>query len=116
MQFARNFAIIALVALAITVIPGGDATRDTALTALRMAFLGGIGWFVYRAHRENSMMISGLTEGWRAVHWGALGLIAYLIAGYNQMWSSGAGSLLWIALLVVSVAALFQVFRQAQTY
>lgn len=116
MKFARNFAMIALLALVITVVPGGDATRDTALTALRMAFLGGIGWFVYRAHRENPMMVSSLAEGWRAVHWGSLGLIAYLIAGYNQMWSTGTGTLLWIGLMAVSVVALFQVFRQAQTY
>ena len=112
----RNIAIILLIALVLTVVPGGSATTDAILTAITMAFLAGIGWFVYVGHRENPAMVSSLSDGWRAVHWGAIGLIAFLIAGYTQMWDTGAGTLLWIGLLVLAVAGLFQAFRQSQTY
>ena len=116
MKVLRNVAIIVLIALAITVLPAGDAATTTVLTAITMAFLGGIGWFVYVAHRENPMMTSSLSEGWRAIHWGSLGLIAFLIAGYNQLWETGAGTLLWIGLMVLAVTGLFQAFRQSQAY
>jgi len=115
MKVLQNVTIIVLIALAITVFPAGDAAATTVLTAITMAFLGGIGWFVYVAHRENPMMISSLSEGWRAIHWGSLGLIAFLIAGYNQLWETGAGTLLWIGLIVIIAIAAFLLMRRRKT-
>jgi hypothetical protein len=116
MKALQNIAIIVLIALIITVVPGGGTTRDTVMTAISMAFLAGIGWFVYLAHREYPNMVSSLSEGWRAVHWGSLGVMAFLIAAFSKMWGTGAGTLLWIGLLVLAITGLFQAFRQSQTY
>lgn len=116
MTVIRNIAIIVLIALVLTLLPGGSTTTATVLGAISMAFLAGIGWFVYIAHREFPMMVSSLSEGWRAVHWGSLGVIAFLIAGFTKMWDSGAGTLLWIGLLVLAITGLFQAYRQSQTY
>jgi hypothetical protein len=116
MKALQNIAIIVLIALIVTVIPGGGTTRDTVMTAISMAFLAGIGWFVYRAHREYPNMVSALSEGWRAVHWGSIGLLAFLVAANSKMFSTGAGTLLWIGLLVLAITGLFQAYRQSQTY
>jgi hypothetical protein len=116
MKALQNIAIIVLIALIITVVPGGGTGRDTVMTAISMGFLAGIGWFVYVAHREYPNMVNSLSEGWRAVHWGSLGMIAFLVAAYTKLWETGAGTLLWIGLLVLAITGLFQAFRQSQTY
>jgi hypothetical protein len=113
---ARNIAIIALVALAIAVLPGGGDAADTALTALTMGFLAAIGFFAYRLYRENQLTLSTLTDINRAVLYGALGVIALLIAGTDEMFASGAGTVAWIALLALSVLAIIRVWTQATSY
>ena len=116
MALARNLSIIALIALVLTVLPSGGNITDTILTALSMGFLAGIGFFAYRAHRENQFAIMTLSDGWRAVLYGALGVIALCIAGADEMLGSGAGTLAWIALLALAVFGLVSVFREATSY
>lgn len=112
MQLARNLGIVALVALGLTVLPGGDAATNTVLAALSMAFLATIAWFAYTMHRENGLAIMTLTDGWRAVLYGSLGVIALLIAGADELFDSGGGTLAWIALMVLAVFGLVSVFRE----
>lgn len=117
LQTARNVAIIALLALAITVLPGGDTAADTALMALQIAFLAAIAWFAYRIYREQQLTLATLTDGQRALLFSALGVIALLIAGYDEFRSWGGGGVLaWIALLAGAAAAIFLVWRQATSY
>ncbi len=115
MNAARNFAIVALVALAVTVLPGGGTATDTVLAALNMVFLAVIAWAVYRFHQENEFAISTLSDGWRTVLYGALGLIALLIAGMDELWSTGGGTLSWILLMVVAFVLLANVVREASS-
>ena len=116
MQFARNIAILAAIALAVTVLPGGDDAANTVVTALQMLFLASLAWFVWMSHKQNPLMVASLSEGWRAVHWGAIGVLAFLVAGTDEMFNTGAGTLLWLALLIGSVFALVRVFQEAQSY
>lgn len=116
MLLARNFAIIALIALLLTVLPGGGDATNTVLLALSMCFLASLAYFVWRAHKENPMMIDSLSEGWRAMHWAAIGTLAFLVAGIDEMFDSGAGTLLWIALFAGSIFALVRVFQEARSY
>jgi len=108
-------AIVALVALALTVLPGGGTVTDTVLTALSMGFLATLGWFAYRTHRDNGLAIMSLTDGWRAVLYGSLGLVALLIAGADEMFDSGGGTLLWIAGIALAVFGLVSVVREARS-
>ena len=92
MQTARNVAIIALLALGVYAIPGGGTAADTALTALTMGFLAAIGFFVYRLYRENQLTLMTLTDARRAVLYGAFGVVALMVAGTDELLSSGAGT------------------------
>ena len=112
MQLARNLGILALIALALTVIPGGDNATSTVLAALSMAFLATIAWFAYRLHRENGLAIMTLSDGWRAILYGSLGVMALLVAGADEMFSSGGGTLAWIGLMVLAVLGLVNVVRE----
>jgi len=116
MQTVRNVAIIAVLALGVAAIPGGGTAGETVLTALVMGFLAAIGFLVYRLYRENQLTLSTLTGAQRAVLYGAFGVIALMIAGADELLDSGAGTLVWIALIALSGFAIFRVWTEANTY
>ena len=104
-----------LLALLVAFLPGGGNLAEALLTALTMGLLAGIAWVVYTLSRENQLTLATLSDGRRAVLYGAVGLIALLIAGTDKMFSSGGGTLLWILLLAVAVAAIWRVWMEANT-
>jgi hypothetical protein len=116
MKAARNVAIIMLLALGVAFLPGGGNAVDTILTAITMAFLAGITWMLYTLSRENQLTLATLTDGRRAIFYGAFGMIALLIAGQDKLWSSGLGTLVWILLAAASVVAIWRVWVEANTY
>jgi len=113
---ARNVAIIMLLALGVAFLPGGGNAVDTVTTAIAMAFLAGISWMLYTLSRENQLTLATLSDGRRAIFYGAFGLLALLIAGQDKLWSSGGGTLLWILLLAASIFAIYRVWTEANTY
>jgi hypothetical protein len=112
----RNVAIVMLLALVVAFAPGGGNAADTVLTAITMGFLAGIAWTVYVLSRQNQLTLATLSDGRRAILYGALGMIALLIAGSDELFSSGGGTLLWVVLLAVSIAAIWRVWTEANTY
>jgi hypothetical protein len=113
----RNVAIIALLALGVTVLPGGDAAADTLLSALGIAFLAAISWFAYTFYRRQELTLAAMPDGRRAILFGSVGLIALLIAGYDQFRAWGNGAILgWICLLAAAIIAIVVVWREATTY
>ena len=57
------------------------------LTLITMAFLAAIAWTVYVLSRENQLTLATLSDGRRAILYGALGLIVLLIAGTDELFS-----------------------------
>jgi hypothetical protein len=116
MRTARNVAIIMVLALGVAFIPGGGNAVDTIFAAISMAFLAGITWMLYTLSRENQLTLATLSDGRRAIFYGAFGLLALLIAGTDKLFSTGGGTLLWILLLAASVVAIWRIWVEANTY
>lgn len=116
MRTARNVAIIMVLAALVAFAPNGGNFADAVFTALTMAFLAAISWMLYTLSRQNELSLSALSDGRRAILYGAFGMIALLIAGTDKMFDSGGGTLLWIVLLGISVAAIWRVWMEANTY
>lgn len=116
MRVLGNLAIVALLALLVAFAPGGGNAADAILTAITMGFLAGIAWAIYVASRQNQLTLATLSDGRRAILYAALGLIALLIAGSDEMFASGGGTLAWIFLLAGSVAAIWRIWTEANTY
>jgi hypothetical protein len=112
----RNVAIIMVLALGVAFVPGGGNVVEAIVTALTMGFLAGIAWMLYTLSRQNQLTLAALSDRRRAILYGALGLIALLIAGTAKLFSTGGGTLLWILLLGASVAAIWKVWIEANTY
>jgi hypothetical protein len=113
---ARNVAIIMLLALGVAFLPGGGNAVDTVMTAIGMAFLAGITWMLYTLSRQNQLTLATLTDGRRAIFYGAFGMLALLIAWQHKLWSTGLGTLLWLLLLAGSVFAIYRVWTEANSY
>lgn len=116
MRTARNAAIVMVLALAVAFVPGGGNVVDAIFTALTMGFLAGIAWMLYTLSRQNQLTLATLGDRRRAIFYGAFGMIALLIAGTDKLFSSGGGTLLWIFLLGASVAAIWRIWIEANTY
>jgi hypothetical protein len=112
----RNVAIVMLLALAVAFTPAGGNLADTVLTAITMGFLAAIAWTVFVLSRQNQLTLAALSDRRRAILYGALGLLALLIAGSDELFSSGGGTLVWILLLGASVGAIWRVWTDANTY
>jgi hypothetical protein len=113
---ARNILIVMLLALVVAFLPGGGNAAEAVLTALTMALLAGIAWMAYTFSRESQLTLAALSDGRRALLYGAIGMLLLLIAGSDRMLSTGGGTLLWIVLLAASVAAIWKVWMEANTY
>lgn len=116
MRSARNVAIVMALALGVAFAPGGGNFVDAVFTALTMGFLAGIAWMLYTLSRQNQLTLATLSDGRRAIFYAAFGMIALLIAGFDKLSSSGGGTLLWILLLGASIAAIWRIWIEANTY
>ncbi len=105
-----------VLALGVAFAPGGGNFAEAVLTAVTMGFLAGITWMLYAYSRENQLTLATLTDRRRAIFYSAFGMIALLIAGVDKLFATGGGTLLWILLLGASVAAIWRIWLEANTY
>lgn len=112
----RNIAIVALLALALTVLPGGGNVATALITALSLIFLVAMGLLGARSWRESSLTRDVMTDRQRMIAYGALGALALMIAGLDELLDSGGGTVAWLAIVAVSVYLLVTTWRDAGSY
>lgn len=112
----RNIAIIALLALLVTVAPAGGSVVSGILAALALIFLAAIGLLLARTWRDTTLMRDAMTDGQRWAFYGALGALALMVAGFDELLSTGAGTIAWLAIVAGSVWILFSTWRAANSY
>lgn len=103
-------------ALVVAFTPSGGNVAEAILTAITMGFLAGLAWMLFVLSRQNQLTLATLSDGRRAILYGAFGMIALLIAGSDKLFSTGGGTLLWLLLLGASVAAIWRIWIDANTY
>lgn len=115
MRTARNIAIIAVLALVVAVVPGGDNAARAILAALSLLFLALIGFAAWQLYRQNRFTYLQLEERQRVLLLGAIGAIVLMIAGADELMDTGVGLLLWLAVLGASIFAIFRVWTEARS-
>ena len=116
MRHARNFAIVALLALGVTALPGGGTAANVFGALLFVILTVGIGLVGGKAYLENRYTISSLPDGDRALAYGALGALVVTFAAGDKLFDSGPGTLLWVVLVAACIAALFVVWQRSRSY
>ena len=113
MKLAGQIGLIALVALAITLLPGGGTAVEVVLTALTIAFLVVIGFFGYRLFHPFRFEIESLEDRDRAVLYGSIALAIFTFAAAQRMFDAGGGgAVAWLALLGIAVFGLYRVWTR----
>ena len=113
----RNFAIVALIALAIALAPGGGTGLAVALWLLTVAFFVSIALLGYRLFKENRFTIESLSTLERGVAYGSIGLAFTDFTATNRLFGlGGLGILIWLALLGLASYGVFWVWRHATQY
>ena len=109
MKTLRNFAIVALIALAIALAPGGGTGLNIVLWLLTAAFFISIAFLGYP--------LESLSNEQPWVLYGSVGLAFWDFAAAPRLWPLGAGGIAaWIALLVVASGGVFWVWRKSREY
>jgi len=114
---AAQFGIVALVALAFTVLPGGGPALDFALALLSVAFFTAIAVLGYRLYRQFSFELGSLEDRQRFVLYGSIGLALLTFCATRRLFDiGGAGAVVWFALLGLCSYGLYWVWTQYRSY
>jgi drug/metabolite transporter (DMT)-like permease len=115
---AINFTILALVALAFTVLPGGNATLNVLLTLLGIVFFAAIAMLGYRLYREHRFTLDSLAERERLVLYGSVALAFLTFVASRRLFEmkGGLGVLIFLALLGLASYGVFWVFQRSRRY
>jgi hypothetical protein len=113
---ARNLGIVLVVAAGAYLLPGGgDAASlvGAVVTTLVTVVLVLLAARFYQNHRTD---IYGLGDRHRGYLYGAIGAAVLALAGTDRLMNTGAGTVVWFALLGGAVYALVLVWRQYRAY
>ena len=117
MQVAGKLAIVALIALVFTALPGGEGALNVLLTLLTIAFFVAIAVVGSRLYRQYRFELESLSERQRLVLYSSVGLAFLTFCATNRMFGvGGAGALAWIALLGICSYGLYWVWTQYRSY
>jgi hypothetical protein len=112
----RNVLIVLALAAVVMLVPGGGNASAAILQALLIAMLAAIGWFAVRLYREHRTDLYALGGRRRAILYAAIGLATLTLVATDRLWSSGAGSIVWLALMALACYGVYVVFRASREY
>jgi uncharacterized protein involved in cysteine biosynthesis len=114
---ALNFAILALIALAIVVLPGGGTGLSVVLWLLTIAFFVAISLFGFRLYREHRYTIQSLSVAERGVAYGSVGLAFLNFVATQRLFNLGGGGVLvWLAILGLCSYGIYWAWTHSQQY
>jgi hypothetical protein len=116
-KLLRNFAILLVIAAAVSQLPGGGTATDTIGNVLGLMFAGGLVFFGYRMYMEHRSTLFMLEDKVRALLYGSVGLIALALVATDRLWEEGGfGVLVWLGLIGAGVYGCLTVYRAAREY
>jgi hypothetical protein len=116
-QFAWKFGLVALVALALVVLPGGGNALDVVLTALTIAFFVAIALLVAGMYRRYRLDLETLDPNIRLALYGSLAIAVLTFTGTDRLFNAGGGGVVvWFALLALASYWLFWAWTRYRRY
>ena len=112
----RNIAIIVALALIVWLVPGGERAGLTVSNLLGIVFAAGFIFLGYRFYMEHRDEILDLEDRQRGILYASLTLVVIALVGFNRMWNTGGGALLWLVLVGLACWGGYSVFRAWRAY
>ena len=100
MRQVRNWGIVALIALAIVVLPAGGPVLNVVLSLLSIAFFAAIALFGYRMYHEQRFVLDSLSDRQRFVLYASVGVALLNFTATSRLFNAGGlGVLVWLLVL-----------------
>ncbi len=115
-RWLQIVGIIAGLAAIVAFVPEGDSTAGLIGTILSISLMALFVLFAARLYQMFRSDIHGLGDRHRALLYGALGAFVFAMAGRKEMFDTAPGSVLWLALIVFAIGALYAVFTHWRSY
>jgi hypothetical protein len=112
----RNIAIILALAAIVYFVPGGGDAAALIGALLSTAILASFVMLAARFYRERRTDIVGLGDRWRALLYGAIGVIVLAMAARPRLVETGGGTLVWLVAVAASAYALYRVWRHYREF
>ena len=117
MQLAWKLGVVALIALAFTVLPGGGGALRVVGALLSIVFLGALSFLGYRLYRQYRIDIDTLDPNVRLALYGSIAGAVLTIVGTSRLFDvGGAGIVVWFALLALCSYGIYWVWTQWRSY
>lgn len=116
LEVARNVAIVIAIALVVWLAPGGGEGAALVQQILSAVFIVMIVLIASRVYRQFRGEIFGLGDQWRFALYAAAGVAVVTVAGTKRLLATGAGTLLWFALLASASYTLYLVWQRYRSY
>jgi hypothetical protein len=118
-KHARNIAIILALAAALAYLPRASTAADTIVWLLTLVMYAALAWFVHTLYRSYRVELYGLGDRMRALLYVSIGVATVAVVGTSDLWDTGAGTVLWFALVGAALFGVFTVFshwREQSSY
>jgi drug/metabolite transporter (DMT)-like permease len=112
----RNVLIILALGAVVMLVPGGGNASAGILQALVIAMLSAIAWLGVRLYREHRTDIYSLGDRNRGILYASAGLVALAVTATDRLWSTGPGTVVWVALVALACYGVYYVFRSSREY
>jgi len=112
----RNVLVILAIAAVVMLVPGGGNASAGILQALVIAMLAAIAFFGVRLYREHRTDIYSLGDRNRGILYASAGLVALTVTATDRLWSTGPGTVVWVALVALACYGVYYVFRSSREY
>ncbi len=112
MSTGRNVAIILVIAALIAFLPGGGNFAEIVSRTLSLAFIGVIVFGISWAYRRQRIDLEPLTPAFRALLYGAIGVIVLAFVAASELTPTPGGTLFLIGLLAGAAGGLYFVWRE----
>jgi hypothetical protein len=113
---ARNVAIVVAIALVVWLVPGGGKGAGLVTSVLNAAFIVVTLLILGVLYRQYRGEIFGLGDQWRFALYAAIGVAVLTVSVTRRMWDSGAGALLWCALIGSCSYLLYVIWQRYRSY
>jgi hypothetical protein len=112
----RNVLIVIALAAVVFAVPGGGQGATFIGRALSTTINVVFVLILMRLYREHRVTIFSLGDRHRALLYGAVGVAVFAMAARARLWDTGAGLLLWFAMIAGASYAVVAVYRHWRTY
>ena len=112
----RNIGVVILLALAVWLLPGGGDGASFVMQVLNAIFIVLIAIGCGLLYRNFRGEIFALGDQWRFALYAAIGVAVVTVAASGRLFDTGAGAVLWFALVGGASYTLYLVWQHHRSY